>query len=222
MPPAWFNVSTVFLCSASACAGPLCCCLQSAATVQHLMWSGGGFEGEYCWASAKLTERKDRQAGSVAATQGESRVVRQRNHPQNNLHQNSFCQQVLRRESPFRLKNLLMHFRAHIALSPRPTNKHCAQRFAASSHGLSPLFLCLDLFSYIESNPSFPMNGHSSLKHFLPHGYKNTHMVFGFYIFPNVRHLWKMHLKTTRGKKKMRRREKQREVFAQSTSHDCT
>lgn len=126
--------------------------LVEAPSVQHLMRRVGG---KFCWASAKLTERKDkpgRQCGG--STRGGKQSGPSENHPQNNLYQNSFCQQILWRESPFRQKNLLMHFRAHInstgALSPQPTNKrletHTGQCYACLLRVLWSFFLCLDLF----------------------------------------------------------------------------
>lgn len=59
-------------------------------------------------------EERDRQA-AWQQHKGESKVVRQKNHPQNNLCENSFCQQILWRKSLFgqEKKNPLMHFRAH-------------------------------------------------------------------------------------------------------------
>lgn len=65
----------------------------------------------------------DRQCGS--STRGKQSGPSEK-HPQNNLYQNSFCQQILWRETPFR-HNPLMHSRAHIQQhtrqSPPLTNK---------------------------------------------------------------------------------------------------
>lgn len=54
------------------CRPTLCCYLPS---VQHLMWGG---RGEGVLLSISKIDGKERQAGSVAATQGESRAVRQK------------------------------------------------------------------------------------------------------------------------------------------------
>lgn len=118
--------------------------------MQHLMWGGG--EGEVLLSISKI-DGKERQPGSVAAAQGESKSGPSENHPQNNLYQNSFCQQILWRESPFRQKNLLMHFRAHInstgVLSPQPTNKRLETHRSMLRLFVTcfvVLLLCLDLF----------------------------------------------------------------------------
>lgn len=71
------------------------------------MWGG-----EVVLSISKI-DGKERQPGSVATAQGEKQSGPSEKHPQNNLYQNSFCQQILWRETPFRQKNLLMHFRAH-------------------------------------------------------------------------------------------------------------
>ncbi len=123
------------------------------------------------------------------------------NHPQNNLYQNSFCQQILWRESPFRQKNLLMHFRAHInstgVLSPQPTNKQLETHRSMLRLFVTcfvVLLLCLDLFLHGVLNlafflffffsvvffcekPFFKWTLEFFFKAFLPHGYK-THVVF--------------------------------------------
>lgn len=63
---------------------------------------------------SKLMEKRDRQAAwQQQQHKGGKQSGPSENHPQNNLYQNSFCQQILWRESPFGQKNLLMHFTAH-------------------------------------------------------------------------------------------------------------
>lgn len=133
------------------CRPTLCCYLPS---VQHLMWGAGGgstAEHQQNWRKGKT----GRQCGGN--TRGKQSGPSE-NHPQNNLYQNSFCQQILWRESPFRQKNLLMHFRAHInstgVLSPQPTNKHTNQCFACLLHVLWSFFGVLTFF-YIVSKSSF-------------------------------------------------------------------
>lgn len=125
--------------------------LVEAPSVQHLMRRVGG----EVLLSISKTDGKERQARQCGgSTRGGKQSGPSENHPQNNLYQNSFCQQILWRESPFRQKNLLMHFRAHInstgALSPQPTNKrletHTGQCYACLLRVLWSFFLCLDLF----------------------------------------------------------------------------
>lgn len=83
------------------------------------MWGRRSAEHQQNWRKGKT----GRQCGS--STRGKQSGPSEK-HPQNNLYQNSFCQQILWRETPFR-HNPLMHSRAHIQqhtrLSPPLTNK---------------------------------------------------------------------------------------------------
>lgn len=136
----------------TACAGPLCAAISGRGTISAAPDAECGGEVLLSISKTDGKERQARQCGG--STRGGKQSGPSENHPQNNLYQNSFCQQILWRESPFRQKNLLMHFRAHInstgALSPQPTNKrletHTGQCYACLLRVLWSFFLCLDLF----------------------------------------------------------------------------
>lgn len=117
--------------------------------------------------------RKDRQTGSVAAVPGESGVVRQKTALKNNLYQNSFCQQILQRESPCRQESLLMHFRAHINSTAfsQTAESQCSFSSCTSRRPL----LCLDQHCDKKKITFFFLNRHSFLKYFYLMAAKHTH-----------------------------------------------
>lgn len=113
----------------------------------------GGWMGGAGWGGCTAEHQQNWREGKTGRRCGGSTRGKQsgpsENHPQNNLYQNSFCQQILWRESPFRQKNLLMHFRAHInstgALSAAHQQTHQSM-LCLFVPCFVVLFWCPDLF----------------------------------------------------------------------------
>ncbi len=128
---------------------PSPCCYHQCRQHQCSTWCGGKRSAE-----RQQNWREGKTAGQCGGSTRGKQSGPSENHPQNNLYQNSFCQQILWRESPFRQKNLLMHFRAHInstgALSPQPPPNKRLETRRSTLRLFVPCFvvllLCLDLF----------------------------------------------------------------------------
>lgn len=189
----WFSVSPYRTFSVlsrlhSVCAGSVgaAICHQSSTWCRMGGWIGGAGYGT---AENQQNWREGKTGGRCGGSTRGKQSGPSENHPQNNLYQNSFCQQILWRESPFRQKNLLMHFRAHInstgALCSPPTNTPINALLVCSMF-CAP-FLVSWPFSYIVSESRFVclfvlkkpfFEWTLFFKAFLPHGYKTRGIWF--------------------------------------------